>query len=900
MAQYQKLNYTANNINHAISNSLMENDGSTNEILEAIAEAGANKLDKPTTEAWPNGLNVPYASDIIYNESSITLSNNTVDLTEDINSTESRGVSSVTINNATASTAGMMSSSDKQKLDGMSAQFTEDEATKLKNSISAKGLGYNTAVSKTVVWDGITEGKDTFISSDFYETETQTWYKISDEAWTEEQLENITGNYEKYVHNVYSADSPHSEIENSFYCNYSRVYPSDNMKLFYASETGSFWDSSSSEIAQAKFLNIPSTGLYILGTVSARTITSTIATVHKIDSKFIEPEYYDITWSDDVSNMPSYSTVREQIELGKTPRLHVGSQMIAHYLGDAHKTNNYYWQNAIVFILYNYITGSNNGLVVYTCESADIPWHSFEIDLNGGGSSTWGQITGTLSDQTDLQTVLDSKVDIIEYANREDATSSACLYGTNSANDKKLYKTSVTSTPNTIAVRASGGTITCATPTNNAHAATKKYVDDAIAGIQPASTALLAGKGISIEENASSLINYYSDSRLYFNATLYCEDSRIFCIQEGYSGLISELGNKLATGNILTAKFKNAYIDAKNWLTDNGIDINTDYTFSANSGWNWDEEDLSGSCTFIPVDTQTSNIFEPINAIIYFELDDDESKNFQSLELYFHTNLALPNPEADIIVKEDMSEPSLFEIGTLSTGTKINTNLTQANGISICSKYDNEKTYRQKDLCIYNGRVYEEIYQSSIGNLPTDTNYWKLYDLYTTANIPDTEVLIFAKPACLNVDVTTGNGNPDGYGIYVDSAGIKSTNHYLINGNDSNYGGYSIRMTTAEKPENGYHMGISSSAFGIGTKSTQNYMTSVGKYNTSTAGNIFEVGNGYAGNRSNAFSVTDSGKCIAGASTVSSDSNLVLVTKDFLASYVSQAIADFAAAHNIT
>ena len=38
-------------------------------------------------------------------------------------------------------------------------------------------------------------------------------------------------------------------------------------------------------------------------------------------------------------------------------------------------------------------------------------WNSLSYPTFGGGGGTWGSITGTLSDQTDLQSALDAKYD---------------------------------------------------------------------------------------------------------------------------------------------------------------------------------------------------------------------------------------------------------------------------------------------------------------------------------------------------------------------------------------------------------------------------------------------------------------------------------------------------------
>jgi len=65
---------------------------------------------------------------------------------------------------------------------------------------------------------------------------------------------------------------------------------------------------------------------------------------------------------------------------------------------------------------------SNTYLNVADLQSDLLPILYTRATLSGGGSgSTWGSITGTLSDQTDLQTALDSKLDKVSTAGVERA-----------------------------------------------------------------------------------------------------------------------------------------------------------------------------------------------------------------------------------------------------------------------------------------------------------------------------------------------------------------------------------------------------------------------------------------------------------------------------------------------
>jgi len=101
---------------------------------------------------------------------------------------------------------------------------------------------------------------------------------------------------------------------------------------------------------------------------------------------------------------------------------------------------------------------ATNGMLIYNTTTAQFEryqagaWGAF---AGGGGSSAWGGITGTLSDQTDLQTALDGKVD--ENAAITGATKTKVTY------DAKGLVTSGTD----------------ATTADIADSANKRYVTDA-------------------------------------------------------------------------------------------------------------------------------------------------------------------------------------------------------------------------------------------------------------------------------------------------------------------------------------------------------------------------------------------------------------------------------------
>lgn len=97
---------------------------------------------------------------------------------------------------------------------------------------------------------------------------------------------------------------------------------------------------------------------------------------------------------------------------------------------------------------------------------------NYFVTGGGGGSSTWGSITGTLSSQTDLQTALDGKVSVLTtpinsvYTVSGTGTQAQIVYASNA-------------TAGTIVYRTTNGVTSVGTPTSAAHATTKTYVDTA-------------------------------------------------------------------------------------------------------------------------------------------------------------------------------------------------------------------------------------------------------------------------------------------------------------------------------------------------------------------------------------------------------------------------------------
>jgi len=79
------------------------------------------------------------------------------------------------------------------------------------------------------------------------------------------------------------------------------------------------------------------------------------------------------------------------------------------------KLNNQYWLVPTVTTTQRNALTPANGMLIYNTSNTRFEryengsWGAF--GGGGGGASAWGDITGTLSDQTDLQTALDGKVD---------------------------------------------------------------------------------------------------------------------------------------------------------------------------------------------------------------------------------------------------------------------------------------------------------------------------------------------------------------------------------------------------------------------------------------------------------------------------------------------------------
>lgn len=85
------------------------------------------------------------------------------------------------------------------------------------------------------------------------------------------------------------------------------------------------------------------------------------------------------------------------------------------------------------------VTSPTNGQVL-TWDATNNRWKN--ADATGGGGGTWGSITGTLSDQTDLQTALDGKANTLgsddNYVTDAEKTKLSNLSGTNTGDQTSI------------------------------------------------------------------------------------------------------------------------------------------------------------------------------------------------------------------------------------------------------------------------------------------------------------------------------------------------------------------------------------------------------------------------------------------------------------------------------
>lgn len=103
--------------------------------------------------------------------------------------------------------------------------------------------------------------------------------------------------------------------------------------------------------------------------------------------------------------------------------------------------------------------------------------HTLSIAASGGGSgsSTWGSITGTLSDQTDLQTALNAKQNSITLTTTGSSGAATLVGATLNIPQYAGGVTSITGTTNQVIASASTGAVTLSLPQNINTAATPTF-----------------------------------------------------------------------------------------------------------------------------------------------------------------------------------------------------------------------------------------------------------------------------------------------------------------------------------------------------------------------------------------------------------------------------------------
>lgn len=107
------------------------------------------------------------------------------------------------------------------------------------------------------------------------------------------------------------------------------------------------------------------------------------------------------------------------------------------------------------------------------------------------------KVTGKGLSANDFTNEDKSKLDDINLDLKVDRTSGALrIYGTDESGLAKIYKISDSATADTVAYRDTGGAISVATPASDAHAATKKYVDDSVKDKVDS----VSGKGLSTND----------------------------------------------------------------------------------------------------------------------------------------------------------------------------------------------------------------------------------------------------------------------------------------------------------------------------------------------------------------------------------------------------------------
>ena len=133
---------------------------------------------------------------------------------------------------------------------------------------------------------------------------------------------------------------------------------------------------------------------------------------------------------------------------------------------------------------------------------------NISTDSTLGGNSPADEV---VSSQKALKTYIDSADDNKVTKNN---SNQAKAYGTTSGGVETTWEVSSSATASTLAYRGINGVLAVGTPTDNTHAATKKYVDDSIPTVNNATLTITQG-GVSkgtFTANASSDVTIALDS----------------------------------------------------------------------------------------------------------------------------------------------------------------------------------------------------------------------------------------------------------------------------------------------------------------------------------------------------------------------------------------------------
>ena len=120
---------------------------------------------------------------------------------------------------------------------------------------------------------------------------------------------------------------------------------------------------------------------------------------------------------------------------------------------------------------------------------------------------------------------LDSKLN-------KDTTGAYKLYGTSVAGTQTMLTYAYGATADTVAYRDTGGVLSVGTPTANAHAATKKYVDDSVGGSMPGN----AATATTLASSTTSVIATTAGVQFYTGSILSSAATDVWCIETYANG----------------------------------------------------------------------------------------------------------------------------------------------------------------------------------------------------------------------------------------------------------------------------------------------------------------------------------------------------------------------------